>query len=456
MNSEDIENFMMWKVVPCRDKREIWFTLESPPWGVASVFSVEDYRKFSLVVKNQDEVQKKIKEEFYSKATVSEIIGHAEGQEKLIGLLEDKPPPTDGDLNFEDDAPVIRIINTFIANALLKESSDIHFEPYEKDSIVRFRIDGVLQDVARPMRALYSALVSRIKIMAHLDIAERRLPQDGRMKIRLNDREVDIRVSTLPTGSGERVVMRLLDKRNLGMKLDDLGMSQEIKNKFVNCIDKPNGIILVTGPTGSGKTTTLYASLEKLNAQDRNIMTVEDPIEYDIKGISQTQVLPRIGLDFSNVLRAILRQDPDVIMIGEIRDTETARIAVQASLTGHLVLATLHTNDAASAVVRLRDMGIEPYLISSTLNAVLAQRLVRKLCKNGNSYKGRTGIYELLEINDTVRELIKKNTDNNVLRRKAITLGMKTLIDDGNRLVDLSITDEEEVARVTLLTEDEN
>src|SRR5437762_4120074 len=303
----------------------------------------------------------------------------AANESDLTRLLQDLPLAEDL-LDTGAQAPVIRMINALLLQALRERASDLHFEPYEARSVVRFRVDGVLRDIIEPPRALHAAIVSRLKIMASLDIAEKRLPQDGRIALKLGYKQVDVRMSTLPTGAGERVVLRLLDKDSARLDLMALGMREDTLNRIDQLIREPHGIVLVTGPTGSGKTTTLYAALSRLPRGTTNMMTVEDPIEYALDGVAQTQVSPRIDLTFARALRAILRQDPDVIMIGEIRDLETAQIAVQASLTGHLVLATLHTNDAASAVTRLADMGVEPYLLASSLLGVLAQRLVRTLC----------------------------------------------------------------------------
>ncbi|MEO8508375.1 MAG: ATPase, T2SS/T4P/T4SS family, partial [Betaproteobacteria bacterium] len=307
------------------------------------------------------------------------LVGDLARETDLSRLMQDMPV-TEDLLDSTTQAPVIRMINALLLQALRERASDLHFEPYETRSVVRFRVDGVLRDVIEPPRALHAALVSRLKIMASLDIAEKRLPQDGRISLKLGDKIVDVRVSTLPTGPGERVVLRLLDKDSARLDLEALGMDGSTRDAIDRLIREPHGIVLVTGPTGSGKTTTLYAALSRLPRGSVNMMTVEDPIEYALDGVAQTQVNPRIELDFARTLRAILRQDPDVIMIGEIRDLETAQIAVQASLTGHLVLATLHTNDATSAVTRLQDMGVEPYLLASSLLGVLAQRLVRTLC----------------------------------------------------------------------------
>jgi general secretion pathway protein E len=324
---------------------------------------------------------------------------------------------------------------------------------------VRFRIDGSLREVVNPHRGLHAALISRLKIMADLDIAEKRLPQDGRISLRLGQRAIDVRVSTLPGAHGERAVLRLLDKSDSRLTLQAVGMQGQTLQQFQHLVQQPHGIVLVTGPTGSGKTTTLYAALQMLDAAHANIMTVEDPIEYELAGVGQTQVNPKIDLDFAKALRAILRQDPDIIMIGEIRDHETAQIAVQASLTGHLVLATLHTNDAVSAVTRLTDMGIEPFLLSSSLLGVLAQRLVRKICQScqgpgceacgGAGYQGRTGIFELLTVDDSLRQLIHDRAGEPLLRDNALHLGMLTLREDGQRLVELGITSAQELMRVT-------
>ncbi|MEK8090181.1 type II secretion system ATPase GspE [Thermithiobacillus plumbiphilus] len=385
-------------------------------------------------------------------------------------------------LEAEDDAPIIRLINALLTQAMRENASDIHIEAFEERSVVRFRVDGALRDIVSPQRALHAAMVSRIKVMAQLDIAEKRLPQDGRIGLKLAGRPVDVRVSTLPTGHGERVVLRLLDKQAGRLDLDRLGMPAPTLRALDSLIRQPHGIILVTGPTGSGKTTTLYAALSRLDTESLNIMTVEDPIEYDLSGVGQTQVNPRIDLSFARALRAILRQDPDVVMIGEIRDLETAQIAVQASLTGHLVLATLHTNDAVGAVTRLADMGVEPFLLASSLIGVLAQRLVRKLCPickeayqadereravvghplpagliyrakgcpacGQTGYQGRSGIYELITMDDTLRRLVHDEASEQDLRDHARKQGMLSLREDGMRYVAEGATSIEEVLRV--------
>ncbi|HTN65550.1 MAG TPA: type II secretion system ATPase GspE [Burkholderiaceae bacterium] len=396
----------------------------------------------------------------------AQVIDEYESDLDLAKLMQDMPAVEDL-LESADDAPVIRMINALLTQALREGASDIHIEPFEQISIVRFRIDGTLRDVVRPKKGIHASLISRIKIMAQLDIAEKRLPQDGRITLRVGGKPVDVRVSTLPTGHGERAVLRLLDKEAGRLDLNHLGMSEEVQAQFDHLIAQPHGIVLVTGPTGSGKTTTLYAVLSRLNASTTNILTVEDPIEYEVAGVGQTQVNPRIDMTFAKALRAILRQDPDVIMIGEIRDLETAQIAVQASLTGHLVLATLHTNDAPAAVTRLLDMGIEPFLLSSSLLGVVAQRLVRKLCPHckrhdgshwhavgceqcgQTGYQGRVGVYELLLTTDQIRAQIHEQSSEAEIRAAAQHDGMRTMREDGERWLADGTTTQAEVLRVT-------
>ena len=408
-------------------------------------------------------------------------------QELDLSRLLQELPKIEDLLDSQDDAPVIRLINALFTQALREGASDIHIEPFETRSVVRLRIDGTLRDLIEPARALHAAIVSRIKIMSQLDIAEKRLPQDGRITLRIAGKPVDVRVSTIPTVHGERVVLRLLDKQAGRLDLTRLGMDEATLAHMDRLIREPHGIVLVTGPTGSGKTTTLYAALSRLDATAQNIMTVEDPIEYDLDGISQTQINTRIEMSFARALRTILRQDPDVVMIGEIRDLETAQIAVQASLTGHLVFATLHTNDAVSAVTRLVDMGVEPFLLASSLIGVGAQRLVRRLCLecrqpfaadaaqlvtlgfsptgtapntilyspagcpacNQSGYRGRTGIYELLTVDQDLRRLVHDRASEQVLREHVVSRGMRSLRDDGLRLAAQGITSLEEVVRVT-------
>ena len=391
-------------------------------------------------------------------SSAATVVSEVQNDADLSRMMQELPAVEDL-LETSDDAPIIRMLNALLTQAARDGASDIHIEPYERHSSVRFRVDGTLREVVQPNRALHAALISRLKIMAELDIAEKRLPQDGRISLRIGTRAVDVRVSTLPSAHGERAVLRLLDKSESKLSLESVGMTGETLRRFLELITQPHGIILVTGPTGSGKTTTLYAALGRLDAGSSNIMTVEDPIEYELPGIGQTQVNAKIDLDFAKALRAILRQDPDIIMIGEIRDYETAQIAIQASLTGHLVLATLHTNDAASAVNRLIDMGVEPFLLSSSLLGVLAQRLVRKLCVHCHGpgcaqcgqtgYQGRTGIFELMVANDAIRAQIHNRASEADVRAAALVAGMTLMRDDGERLVRERVTSREELVRVT-------
>ncbi len=389
-------------------------------------------------------------------------------------------------LESEDDAPVIRLVNTLISQAMKDRASDIHIEPFEKEVVVRFRIDGVLHSIVHPPKSVQAAMISRIKVMGGLDIAEKRHPQDGRIGIRIAGRDVDVRVSILPTAFGERVVMRLLDRSAKVLTLPELGMSQDQFASMQDVVKMPHGIVLVTGPTGSGKSTTLYAALMEVDRVNNNVMTIEDPIEYQVQGVGQMQVQPKIGLDFASGLRSILRQDPDIVMIGEIRDLETAEIAIQASLTGHLVFATLHTNDALSAVVRLQDMGVEPYLVASSLMMVQAQRLVRRLCPHckksravhadewrilevsddmsdgrelfdavgceqcmQTGFIGRIAIYEMLSVSEAMRNAIHDGKGLPALRRLAKKEAMVTLRQDGARHVAAGMTTIEEVLRVS-------
>jgi len=429
---------------------------------------------------------------------ISRCYYHGLGKQTENETLKEKPSTDNNDhamakspqedlLNIASQGPIVKLVNTILFQAVSHRASDIHVEPYEDQVKVRFRIDGVLHDVFTPPKQQLAALVSRLKIMANLNIAERRLPQDGQSRIKIGQKELDVRVSIVPTSGGERVVLRLLDKGGPGLTMEKLGFVPDTKKTFNSLINSPHGIILLTGPTGSGKTTTLYCAINQLNTHERNILTVEDPIEYQLPGVGQMQVKPKINLTFTNCLRHILRQDPDVIMIGEIRDVETAEIAIHASLTGHLVLSTLHTNDSASAMSRLIDMGIEPYLISSSLTAVMAQRLVRVICpdcktpcktennlqnlldsQNNDSYRqaqfytgagcdrcletgylGRTGIFELLLIDDDIKELIVKRSAAHLIKQTAVQKGMRTLRDDGMRQTLDGITTVQEVLRVT-------
>ena len=393
-----------------------------------------------------------------SESSAAMVVSEVEEGADLSRMMQELPAVEDL-LESAGDAPIIRMLNALLTQAVRDGASDIHIEPYERHSSVRFRVDGQLREVVQPNRALHAALISRLKIMADLDISEKRLPQDGRISLRLGTRAIDVRVSTLPNAHGERAVLRLLDKSESRLQLEAVGMQGQVLARMQRLIAQPHGIVLVTGPTGSGKTTTLYAALARLDATRSNIMTVEDPIEYELPGVGQTQVNGRIELTFARALRAILRQDPDVIMIGEIRDFETAQIAIQASLTGHLVLATLHTNDAASAVTRLSDMGVEPFLLSSSLLGVLAQRLVRKYCTHcagagcdacgQTGYAGRTGVFELLLVDDAIRAQIHAGAPEGEIRAQALAGGMQLMKQDGQRLVQAGITSAEEVLRVT-------
>ena len=398
-----------------------------------------------------------------------------------LDLIATDLPTADDLLDSADDAPAIRLINGIIAEAARQGVSDIHIEPYETGLVIRMRIDGVLRETLRMPPHVAPVVVSRIKVMARLDIAERRVPQDGRIGLTLGGKLLDVRVSTLPSRAGERVVLRILDKENAGIDLDVLGMTGDTHALLRDALSEPNGIILVTGPTGSGKTTTLYAGLRQLNDGTRNILTVEDPVEYAIDGVGQTQVNAKVGLTFAAGLRAILRQDPDVVMVGEIRDRETAEIAVQASLTGHLVLSTVHTNDAIGAITRMRDMKVEPFLLASTLRAVIAQRLVRRLCPEcrrpvqasgsvsallgfdlgtviyeavgceqckGTGYKGRIGVFEAIRIDDTIRRLINDGGDESIIARHAF-VNAPNLGSAARKLVREGMTTPEEAVRIS-------
>jgi general secretion pathway protein E len=409
--------------------------------------------------------------------TAREVLQELEAEDLSTVATEFSDPKDLLDLG--DEAPVIRLLNSILSEAVKERASDIHVEPYERDLLVRFRIDGILYEKLSPPKIIQEALISRVKIMAGLNIAEKRLPQDGRIRVRVAGRDVDIRVSIIPTFYGERAVLRLLDKKKGILSLTDIGLGAEGVQVMERMLGRTSGIILVTGPTGSGKSTTLYASLNRVNSSEKNIITIEDPIEYQIKGIGQIQVNPRIELTFAAGLRSILRQDPDIIMVGEIRDAETAEIAIQASLTGHLVLSTLHTNDAATAVTRLVDMGIEPFMIASSLSAVLAQRLVRVICPHckeayrpveryagitlpetlyrgrgcdacfGMGTLGRTAIYEIMPIDQELCSMIIRRSHAGEIKEYAVSRGMRTLRDDGLARAAAGITTIEEVLRVT-------
>ncbi len=441
-------------------------------------------RPLSVIAVPYSEVIKAI-HHAYELATnaAAEVISDLSG-ENLSLLAEELAEPEDL-LDANDEAPIIRLVNAILFQAVAQRASDIHFEPFEKDLVVRYRIDGLLYNILSPPKRFQSSLLSRIKIMAGMNIAEKRLPQDGRIGLKIAGRDIDIRVSDVPTPYGERIVLRILDKSTMLLNMEDIGLAPNGLAMMERLIHLAHGMVLVTGPTGSGKTTTLYVCLNKINASDKNVMTIEDPIEYQIKGIGQIQVNPKIELTFANGLRSILRQDPDVIMVGEIRDAETAQIAIHASLTGHLVFSTLHTNDSSGAITRLLDMEIEPFLITSSVAAIIAQRLIRLICPScrysyqptseefeklglkredrsllfyrgegcsncmQTGYRGRSGIYEILLLDDALKEMIVSKADASQIKMKAISRGMVTLREDGARRVMDGMTTTEEVLRVT-------
>jgi len=446
---------------------------------------VDDLRQFTglavkLVVSSAEAITEAIDRTYDGAATPLQRI--------VEGMEDERKGEGEEDVNQLRDmafeAPVVRLVNLLIENAIAAQASDIHIEPFEDTLRVRYRLDGILFDQEAPPRRLQAAVTSRIKLMAEMNIAERRLPQDGRIRVTVPGRRVDIRVSTIPTVHGESIVMRLLDRSSVFLALEKLGFAPGTLRRFESLIKRPHGIVLVTGPTGSGKTTTLYGALDKINSPDRKIITVEDPVEYQLKGVNQIPVKPKIGLTFATGLRHIVRQDPDVILIGEIRDLETAEIAIQAALTGHLVFSTLHTNDAPGAITRLQDMGVEAYLVASVLEGVLAQRLVRRICTacrvpdtpsaadlealgiegagdqrlyrgggcdecRGTGYRGRTGIYELFPITEEARSLILRRAPTRDIRRHAIEGGMVTLRMDGWLKAGEGVTTVEEILRVT-------
>lgn len=457
-----------------------------------NVLAVDDIKfmtglKVDLVVATEGAIRRAIERYYDSSESLQNVMASIE--DAGMEVMEDQEDPN---LNFSDlkqaveEAPVVKLVNVILAEAIKKGASDIHAEPYERVFRVRFRIDGVLYEVMTPPMSLKNAIISRLKIMASLDISERRLPQDGRMKVKYKGREVDFRVSTLPTLFGEKVVMRLLDRSNLKLDLSKLGFAPKALADFEAAIRAPYGMLLVTGPTGSGKTTTLYSALDRLNQPETNIMTAEDPVEFNIRGINQVQIREGIGLNFAAALRSFLRQDPDVIMVGEIRDHETAEIAVKAALTGHLVLSTLHTNDAPSAVTRLLNMGIEPFLVASSVISILAQRLLRRICVHcktpvtvqphalvdvgltpeeaasitcykgvgceacsGTGYKGRIAIYEVMVLSPELRDMVLSGASATEIKRGAIQQGMQTLRMSGLQKLQEGITTVEEVLRVT-------
>lgn len=450
---------------------------------------------FKVVAKISDEDSiKAALDKYYSAEDegISELIGEIEGDQSLVGLAgRDASIDLDELKDAAESQPVIKLLNLVLMQAIRDKASDIHFEPFEEEYKMRYRIDGVLYEMVPPPKHIAMALSSRIKVMANLDIAERRLPQDGRIPLVMGGNPVDLRVSILPTMFGESVVLRVLDRTQVDLRLDMLGLGEQDRETVSQLIRKPNGIIIVTGPTGSGKTTTLYSALKELNTVETKIITTENPVEYDIDGLIQVQIRPDIGLTFARCLRSILRQDPDIVMVGEIRDLETAQIAIQASLTGHLVFTTVHTNDAPSTVARLLDLGLETFLVTATIEGIVAQRLVRKVCPrcktefqpseemlmeleltpeevgdkvfyygkgcdncNNTGYRGRTGIYEIMTFNDEIRDLIMNSASTAVLREAAIRNGMRTLRQNGLAAIYDGITTIEEVARETIAAQE--
>jgi general secretion pathway protein E len=389
---------------------------------------------------------KALSESFTNNASSSEDLIQGVDENIDLDSLVSNLPKTEDLLDDSNEAPVIRLINAILSEAIKDGASDIHIEPYEENLAIRFRVDGILKEKLNPNSRIAPLLNARIKVMSNLDIAERRVPQDGRMSLKLGEKWIDIRVSTLPSSFGERLVLRLLDKADASLDLRELGMTDEMTKDYLDQLKSTSGIILVTGPTGSGKTTTLYSGLNYLNDQTRNILTVEDPIEYALEGIGQTQVNNKVGLSFAKGLRAILRQDPDVVMVGEIRDKETAETAIQASLTGHLVLSTIHTNDAVGAITRLVDMGVEPYLLASSVKMVIAQRLVRKI-DDEQKLSGRIGIFEMIKIDNDIKKLINENIDEDSIRNNAFKKYI-SLSKDGESKVKQGITSDIELKRV--------
>ena len=473
-------------LVPVRIEGELCLALNDP----FDYQTVDEVRKIleipgcRLVLSPESEIIRTINSAYdLTQGSAEQVIRDID--EEDADLLFSRIEEVEDLLDDTSDSPVIRLVNLMLSQAVRGNISDIHIEPQQASLKIRQRLDGVLYDMFTPPKHVQPALISRIKLMARMNIAEKRLPQDGRIEIKVGNKDIDIRVSTLPTAFGERVVLRLLDKSTIRLSLTELGMAPELLEHFTKMIRSPNGIVLVTGPTGSGKTTTLYAALSEINTTDINIITVEDPIEYRIPGVGQMQVNPKINLTFASGLRSIVRQDPDVILIGEIRDLETAEIAIQSALTGHLVFSTLHTNDAPSTITRLRDMGVEPFLIGSSVSGILAQRLVRVICDSckepyspakeeldqigldanqvqgmtlyrgrgcdrclNTGYHGRTGIHEFLLLDEEMKKMVLKTSDATLLRSQALSQGMKTLLEDGADKIAAGVTTVEEVYRI--------
>ncbi len=474
------------KFIPTRLEDNVLTVIMSNPLDFYTIDAMRLGTNYEIraLAGRENEILEAIERLYGSSGTSMEKI--IEDMEGIAEYRSEDEENVDHLRDMASEGPVIRLVNLIITRAIEMRASDIHFEPFEDQFRVRYRVDGVLHDVESPPNRLQAAIVSRVKIMAKLNIAERRLPQDGRIMLRVKGKEIDFRVSSVPTIYGESIVLRILDKSSIVLDIEKLGFPEDTLKGFNHLIQRPHGIILVTGPTGSGKTTTLYCALEKINSPDKKIITVEDPVEYQLRGVNQIQVKPAIGLTFANALRSIVRQDPDVILIGEIRDAETAEIAIHLALTGHLVLSTLHTNDAPSAITRLIDMGMEDYLLSSTIIGILAQRLVRVVCpdcqvpyapdpailremqRNGErsenwriieakgceqcahtGYWGRAGIFEFLEIDDDIRKLILEKKDSNIIKEAARKRGMRTLREDGWLKVRQGVTTIPEVLRVT-------
>jgi type IV pilus assembly protein PilB len=454
-----------------------------------NIFAIDDIKfitgyEIEARVATEGALKKAIDAAYDSAGTMADVM---KGMEEELSVVEEEEAPADGDaLTAADEAPIVKLVNSLIADAVRKGASDIHIEPYEKSMRVRFRIDGVMQEMMAPPFKFKAAIISRLKIMAELDIAERRVPQDGRIKIKVLNRTIDLRVSSLPTIFGEKIVMRILDKTNLNIDLSKLGFEPKAFKEFTDAVANPYGMVLVTGPTGSGKTTSLYSALSRINTPEVNVMTAEDPVEYNLDGINQVLVNDDVGLSFAAALKAFLRQDPNIIMVGEIRDLDTASIAVKAALTGHLVLSTLHTNDAPSAIGRMIDMGIEPFLVASSVNLILAQRLVRRACAacrrppklseeilselqldpkeaadakfvehvgcvecSNTGYRGRQGVYEVMNMSPRIRELVLERASANEIKKVAIGEGMLTLRRDGLEKLKRGITTVEEILKET-------
>jgi general secretion pathway protein E len=475
-------------LLPMSREGSLYTLLTADPQNVSATDAVAGLLRGSvrLLVGTRQKVTDAINAVYDKRARQAESVMDDLEEANLDDIAHELEEPQDL-LDASDEAPIIRLVNSLFAQAIKERASDIHIEPFEKEIVVRFRIDGVLYEIIKPPKRFQASIISRVKIMAGLNIAEKRLPQDGRIRIKIAGKDIDVRVSIIPTAHGERVVMRLLDKTAVLLNMSDLGLFDDKLAAMRELIRKSHGILLVTGPTGSGKTTTLYAALSEINSPELNILTVEDPIEYQIRGIGQMQVSPKIGLTFASGLRSFLRQDPDVLLVGEIRDLETAEIAIQASLTGHLVFSTLHTNDSATSITRLVDMGVQPFLVASSLVGVLAQRLVRTVCADcrepykasddelaqigvrrgdiprpgfvyrpkgcprclNTGYTGRMGIYELMMIDEEIQQLVLKNADSNTIKKAAQGKGMLTLRDDGAYKVAKGYTTIEEVMRVT-------